>query len=82
MIKFLTGDNPFKGDRLPFRTIQWLRDVTQLSPMRGSGSPEGNVAARIDRLYIDTAGGAGSVMYVKRDADDGAGDVKGGWIAV
>ena len=81
MIKHLVADNPFLGDRLAHRTIEWIRKVTKLSPMTGSGTPEGNVEAEITRLYMDTAGGAGSVLYIKRDADS-SGDRTKGWIAV
>ena len=64
------------------RFQQWQNEVSdQVTVFRGSGSPEGVVEAGIDRLYIDTAGGAGAVLYVKRDADS-AGDRKSGWILV
>ena len=48
----------------------------------GTGSPEGVVEAEIRSTYMDDAGTAGSILYIKRDADDGAGDKSVGWILV
>lgn len=45
--------------------------------LRGIGSPSGVVVANIGTLYVDTTGGAGTVLYVK-EADDGAAT---GWAA-
>lgn len=63
------------------RPYNWMLDVTRLSILSGSGSPEGVVEALPTRLYMDTAGTAGSILYVKRDADIG-GDRTQGWILV
>lgn len=49
--------------------------------MRGTGSPEAVVVALENQFYVDTAGGTGAVLYVKRDADI-AGDRSKGWILV
>ncbi len=48
----------------------------------GTGSPEGVVEASIGASYMNDAGTAGSILYIKRDADDGAGDKSIGWILV
>jgi hypothetical protein len=55
--------------------------VSRLSLMSGSGSPEGVVEAEQLRMYMDTAGTASAIMYVKRDADIG-GDKTQGWILI
>ena len=44
--------------------------------LRGSGSPEGVITAGIGRLYVDTAGGASTTLYVKTS---GTGNT--GWTA-
>jgi hypothetical protein len=71
---------------LPNGTMQdSFRFWTQQVPVfyRGTGSPEGVVEAGTvpATFYIDTTGGAGAVLYVKRDADI-AGDRTQGWILV
>jgi len=48
----------------------------------GTGSPEGVVIASIGASYMDKAGTTGSISYIKRNADDGAGDTSKGWILV
>lgn len=48
----------------------------------GTGSPEGVVSARQTQFYMDDAGTPGNIFYIKRDADDGAGDTTKGWILV
>jgi len=59
----------------------WVLNVTNFSVLTGSGSPEGVVEARPTRLYMDTAGTSGNILYIKRDADI-SGDRKMGWILV
>ena len=63
----------------PFRA--WAQRVTALQIVTGSGSPEGVVPAPIPTLYMNTAGTAGSILYIKKLADIGA-DPKKGWILV
>lgn len=46
-----------------------------------TGSPEGVVEANQGCLYMDDAGTAGNILYVKRD-DNIAGDRTTGWILV
>lgn len=55
--------------------------LANLSIITGSGSPEGVIEARATRLYMDTAGSAGSILYIKQ-VDDIAGDRTEGWILV
>lgn len=62
-----------------FRT--WTDDVTRLQIVTGVGSPEGAVEAIETQQYMDTIGIAGSILYIKRNADIG-GDKKLGWILV
>ena len=59
-----------KGELDPStRFFEWQRQVTGLQILTGSGSPEGVVEAPITTLYMNTAGTAGSILYIKRDAD-------------
>ena len=55
--------------------------MTNLDLIVGTGSPEGAVEAFVGREYMDDAGTAGSIKYIKRDADV-AGDKSKGWILV
>lgn len=59
----------------------WMEQVTNLQIATGSGSPEGVLKALTEKLYMDTAGIAGAILYIKRDADI-AGDTSKGWILV
>lgn len=59
----------------------WTQLVSRLFILTGSGSPEGVVSANVTRLYMDTAGTAGSILYIKRDAAI-SNDPKQGWILV
>lgn len=59
----------------------WMEQVTDLQIIPGAGSPEGVVPALPQKLYMDTAGIAGAILYIKRDADIG-GDKTQGWILV
>ena len=47
----------------------------------GTGSPEGVIDAPQTANYMDDAGTAGNIKYIKRDADI-AGDSTKGWILV
>lgn len=55
--------------------------VAKLALLQGSGSPEGVVEAEQGREYMDTAGTASTIKYIKRDADIG-GDKSLGWILI
>jgi len=63
----------------PFR--QFTQDVSLGIPIVGSGSPEGVVEARQYSLYLDTAGGAGTIQYRKMQPDI-SGDRTKGWVLV
>jgi hypothetical protein len=62
-----------------FRT--WANAMTRVAPLDGVGSPEGVIEALPTQTYMDTTGAAGSIYYIKRDADIG-GDRRLGWILV
>ncbi len=55
--------------------------VSTLPPFIGTGSPEGVVEARQTRFYMDDAGVAGAILYMKQ-LDDIAGDKTMGWVLV
>ena len=55
--------------------------VAVLSILEGSGSPEGVINAKVTKLYMDTSGTAGNILYIKRDEDIG-GDATRGWVLV
>ena len=59
----------------------WTQEITRMQMATGSGTPEGVLEAPVSKLYMDTAGTAGNILYVKRDAAIG-GDAKQGWILV
>ena len=60
-----------------FRT--WVQTMTDRSLIIGTGSPETVVEASQGAQYMDDAGTAGSILYIKRDADI-SGDKTQGWI--
>lgn len=59
----------------------WNEDITRQvnanTVLSGSGSPESVIAANPLTLYMDTAGTAGSILYIKKT---GTGNT--GWILV
>jgi len=55
--------------------------VTEQSLIIGTGSPENVIPANQGRRYMDDAGSAGSILYIKKLAAIG-GDNKQGWILV
>lgn len=61
--------------------FQWMLNVSNLAVIEGTGSPEGVIEARTTRFYMDVAGGAGTVLYIKRLNDIG-GDRTQGWTLV
>ena len=60
----------------------WVQIINNQALIIGTGSPEGVVSALQGARYMDDAGTAGNIIYIKRDADDGAGDTTKGWILV
>ena len=82
MIPQLDPKLPITKDNMMLdRFFNWMLNVSNLSMLTGTGSPEGVVSARPERLYMDTAGAAGAILYIKRDADIG-GNRSLGWILV
>ena len=65
--------------RLFFKTL--LQAIDEQTVITGSGSPETFIEAGVNKQYMDTAGTAGNILYIKRDADI-AGDKTKGWILV
>jgi len=62
-----------------FRIFTYL--LSMLDIFTGTGSPEGVVEGQPKQMYMDDAGTAGAILYIKRDADI-AGDRSKGWILV
>jgi hypothetical protein len=58
----------------------WCQLINEEQIIIGTGTPEGVVEAKQGRRYMDDAGTAGAILYIKRDVDDGAGDRTKGWI--
>lgn len=56
----------------------WVELMTDLDLIVGTGSPEGVVAAKQGREYMDQTGAPGAVKYIKQ-LDDIGGDEKLGW---
>ena len=70
------------GQEVPTQIMaEWMelasRILERLQVASGSGSPEGVVAAPIDKQYRDTAGVPGSILYIK--TTDGGNT---GWVLV
>lgn len=55
--------------------------VANLPVIVGSGSPESVIEAQQARLYMDSAGATGTILYIKKFNDIG-GDRKLGWTLV
>ncbi len=66
---------------MTFEMQVWVEVITELQTIIGTGSPENVVEAKIGRQYMDDAGTAGSILYVKKLASIG-GDKTQGWILV
>lgn len=85
MIKQLVADQPFTDadGKLPFRTKEWARLVTELDVLEGDGSPEGVIESKTRRFYMDNgvSGTTGNILYIKKLADI-SGDRTMGWILV
>ncbi|PHS61786.1 MAG: hypothetical protein COB09_17110 [Thalassobium sp.] len=63
------------------RFTTWLDQVTRLQIAEGSGSPEGVLVAEQTKLYMDTSGTAGNILYIKKLSEI-SGDKTQGWILV
>ena len=60
---------------------EYINQITALDLIVGTGSPEGVIEATVGREYMDDAGLAGAVKFVKQLADIG-GDRTQGWVAI
>jgi hypothetical protein len=60
---------------------RWVNDVTNNDLIIGTGSPEGVIEATVGREYLDDAGLAGAVKFIKQ-LPDIAGDRTMGWVAI
>lgn len=79
----VTLTNEIVEENKPNQTMRtFITQVVGNSLIIGTGSPEGVVQANQGREYMDDAGTAGNIKYIKRDASDGAGDLSIGWILV
>ena len=83
-ISIPSANRPFVDEDgiLTSQSRTFLREVFIQALIVGTGSPEGVVEAEIGSRYMDRTGVAGAILYIKRDADDGAGDKSIGWILV
>lgn len=70
-----------KDGKVEPRFHTMMLKLLQLPIITGSGSPEGVVSASSTRLYMDTDGTAGNILYIKRD-ESIAKDRTQGWILV
>jgi hypothetical protein len=59
------------------RVVQAVNAQDDTRVLRGIGSPEGVVTAKIGRLYVNASGGAATTLYVKESGDMTA----NGWVA-
>lgn len=59
----------------------WTQIITNQALITGSGSPETVVSGLQGAVYMDTAGTAGNILYIKRDSAI-AGDATQGWVLV
>jgi len=63
------------------RASEFFREITRQvnlsTVLTGSGSPEGVVEAEPTQMYMDTAGSAGNILYIKKT---GVSDT--GWVLV
>jgi hypothetical protein len=58
--------------------FNWMLNVTNLSTIVGTGSPEGVIEARQTRFYLQTDGAARSILWVKK-LNDISGNRTMGW---
>ena len=59
----------------------FVLQVSTMGMIVGTGSPESNVEGNKGQAYMDDAGAAGAVLWIKQQTDIG-GDTKQGWVAV
>ena len=75
----ITKDNGKMFDDFSDWTVLISNAINFQAIAEGSGSPEGVLEADVTKRYMDTAGTAGIIFYIKRDAAI-AGDKTKGWI--
>lgn len=75
-IQFISADGTL-SEQATLKIEEMTRQINQNTVLSGSGSPEGVIEAEPTTVYMDTAGTAGNILYVKKT---GAGDT--GWILV
>jgi len=83
LINQLIRSLPISDDdnQMSQRFYSWTQAITNLQILTGSGSPESVVVATETTLYMNTAGTAGNILYIKK-LSDVAGDRSQGWILV
>ena len=83
-ISKISFDRPITEDdgSLTSQSRVYFQTLTSRALIVGTGTPEGVVIAVQGASYMDDSGSTGAIMYIKRDADDGAGDESKGWILV
>jgi len=76
------SSSPLRADNSLEPAFQlWAQSLTNRALIVGPGSPESVIEANQGALYMDDAGTAGAILYVKRDADV-TGDKTQGWVLV
>jgi hypothetical protein len=83
LISQLIRSQPVTDDdnEMSQRFYTWTQAITNLQILTGSGSPESVIEASITTLYMNTAGTAGNILYIKKLSDI-SGDRTQGWILV
>jgi hypothetical protein len=83
LISQLIRSQPVTDDdnEMSQRFYTWTQAITNLQILTGSGSPENVVVATETTLYMNTAGTAGNILYIKKLSDI-SGDRSRGWILV
>lgn len=86
MVDTIIAHERFSGfvdeDRRPTqRGAEYIEAITRQANfsmiLTGTGSPEGVLAASPTRQYMDTSGGAGTILYIKK-----TGNGNTGWVLV
>ena len=75
--------SPIVGERgkPEFEMLLWIDNMTNLSMVVGTGSPEGIVEAVQGRQYMDDSGSTGTILYIKKLASI-LNDKTKGWVLV
>lgn len=83
MINTLFTDQPIVDENGKMTQVMRTQaaQVTEESLIIGSGSPEGVEEGNQGRRFMDEAGLAGSIYFIKQVSDVG-GDATQGWVAI